>query len=61
MTDVVPDQNVWAKAEEIAMKLARKPADALRACKRLSKARDREAIHQAASRELNEFAVSPIP
>jgi enoyl-CoA hydratase/carnithine racemase len=56
VTAVVPDQNVWAKASEIAMNLARKPAEALRACKKLIKAPDREAIDRAVSRELSEFA-----
>jgi enoyl-CoA hydratase/carnithine racemase len=57
VTAVVPDQNVWAKATEIATNLARKPAEALRACKKLIKAPDREFIAQAVSRELSEFAV----
>jgi len=56
VTAVVPDQDVWAKAAEIAMNLARKPAEALRACKKLIKAPDRESIDQAVSRELSEFA-----
>jgi enoyl-CoA hydratase/carnithine racemase len=58
LTAVVPDQNVWAKAAEIAMNLARKPAEALRASKRLIKAPGRESIDQAVSRELSEFAAS---
>jgi enoyl-CoA hydratase/carnithine racemase len=56
VTAVVPDQNVWAKAAEIAMNLAKKPAEALRACKKLIKAPDRESIDQAVGRELSEFA-----
>src|SRR5271170_170052 len=56
VTAVVPDQNVLAKASEIAKQLARKPAEALRACKKLIKAPDREFIDQAVSRELSEFA-----
>jgi enoyl-CoA hydratase/carnithine racemase len=56
VTAVVPDKDVWDKAEDIATNLARKPAEALRACKRLIKAPDREAIDQAVSRELSEFA-----
>jgi enoyl-CoA hydratase/carnithine racemase len=56
VTAIVPDQNVWAKASEIAINLARKPAEALRACKKLIKAPDRESIGQAVSRELSEFA-----
>jgi enoyl-CoA hydratase/carnithine racemase len=57
VTAVVPDQNVLAKAAEVATNLARKPAGALRACKKLIKAPDQDSIHQAVSRELNEFAV----
>ena len=57
VTAVVPDENVWAKASEIATNLARKPAEALRACKKLIKAPDRESMDQAVSRELSEFAV----
>jgi enoyl-CoA hydratase/carnithine racemase len=56
VTAIVPDQNVWTKASEVAMNLARKPAGALRACKKLIKAPDRESIGQAVSRELSEFA-----
>jgi enoyl-CoA hydratase/carnithine racemase len=56
VTAVVPDQDVWAKSLEIAMKLARKPVEALRACKKLMKAPDRESLDQAVSRELGEFA-----
>jgi enoyl-CoA hydratase/carnithine racemase len=56
VTAVVSDQNVWAKASEIAMNLARKPAEALRACKKLLKAPERESIDQAVSREVGEFA-----
>jgi enoyl-CoA hydratase/carnithine racemase len=56
VTAVVPDQNVWDQATEIAMKLARKPAEALRACKKLIKASEQDALRQAVSRELSEFA-----
>jgi enoyl-CoA hydratase/carnithine racemase len=56
VTAVVPDQNVRAKADEIAMNLARKPAEALRACKKLIKAPDRESLDRAVGRELSEFA-----
>ena len=56
VTAVVPDQNVWDKASEIAMDLARKPAEALRACKKLIKAPEQDSIRQAVSRELSEFA-----
>ena len=55
-TAVVRDQNVLAKAAEIAMNLARKLVEALRACKKLIKAPDRESIDQAVSREVGEFA-----
>jgi enoyl-CoA hydratase/carnithine racemase len=57
VTAVVPDQNVWAKASEVAMNLSRKPAEALRTCKRLIKAPERESLNQAASHEIAEFAV----
>jgi enoyl-CoA hydratase/carnithine racemase len=56
VTAVVPDQDVRAKAAEVAMKLAGKPAEALRACKKLLKAPDRETMNQAVGRELSEFA-----
>jgi enoyl-CoA hydratase/carnithine racemase len=56
VTAVVPDQNVWAKAVEVALNLAQKPAEALMACKKLIKTPDRESIDQAASRESSEFA-----
>jgi enoyl-CoA hydratase/carnithine racemase len=56
VTAIVPDENVWAKAEETATSLARKPAEALRACKKLLKAPDRESMDQAVSREFSEFA-----
>jgi enoyl-CoA hydratase/carnithine racemase len=39
------------------MSLARKPAEALRACKKLIKAPDRESMDRAVNRELSEFAV----
>jgi enoyl-CoA hydratase/carnithine racemase len=56
VTTVLPDQSVFAKATDIAMNLARKPAEALKACKKLMKASDRESIDQAVKRELSEFA-----
>ena len=56
VTAVVPDQNVWDKASGIAASLARKPAAALRACKKLIKAPEQDSIRQAVSRELSEFA-----
>jgi enoyl-CoA hydratase/carnithine racemase len=57
VTAVVPDQNVWEKAAEVAMKLAGKPAEALRSCKKLIKAPEQDSLRQAVSRELSEFAV----
>jgi enoyl-CoA hydratase/carnithine racemase len=56
VTAVVPDQNVWDKASGVATNLTRKPAEALRACKRLIKAPEQDSIRQAVSRELSEFA-----
>jgi enoyl-CoA hydratase/carnithine racemase len=56
VTAVVPDENVWTKATDIATNLARKPGEALRACKKLMKAPDRVSTDEAAIRELNEFA-----
>jgi enoyl-CoA hydratase/carnithine racemase len=57
VTAVVPDPNVWDKAMEAAVRLAGKPAEALRACKKLIKAPEQDAIREAVTRELNEFAV----
>ena len=56
VTAVVPDQDVLAKANEAATKLAGKPSGALKACKRLMKDPDRENLKQAVGRELGEFA-----
>lgn len=56
VTAIVPDRNVWGKASEIAMSLARKPAEALGQVRKLLNASDREAMNQAVSRELSEFA-----
>ena len=56
VTAVVPDQNVQDKATETAMKLAGKPAEALRACKKLIKAPELDSIREAVSSELREFA-----
>jgi enoyl-CoA hydratase/carnithine racemase len=56
LTAVVPDQNVWDKANEIATNLARKPTGALKACKKLIKAPEHDSVRQAVSRELSEFA-----
>jgi enoyl-CoA hydratase/carnithine racemase len=57
VTAVVPDQDVLAKANETATKLAQKPSGALRACKKLMKDPERENLSQAVGRELNEFAI----
>jgi enoyl-CoA hydratase/carnithine racemase len=56
VTAVVPDQDLLAKAMDTAIKLALKPAEALKACKKLIKDPDRENIKQAVSRELGEFS-----
>jgi enoyl-CoA hydratase/carnithine racemase len=56
VTAVVPDQNVWDKASGVATNLARKPAEALRACKKLIKAPEQDSLRQAVTRELSEFA-----
>jgi enoyl-CoA hydratase/carnithine racemase len=57
VTAIIPEQNVWAKPSEIAIALARKPAEALKACKKLLKAPDLESIDRTVSRELREFAI----
>ncbi len=56
VTAVVADQNVLDKATEVAMKLAGKPAEALRACKKLIKSPEQGSLRQAVSDELREFA-----
>ena len=57
VTAVIADQDVMAKANETATKLAQKPSGALRASKRLMKDSDREDLKQAVVREVGEFAV----
>jgi 1,4-dihydroxy-2-naphthoyl-CoA synthase len=57
VTRVLPDQDVLATATETARKLAQKPRDALRACKRFTKACSREQIEQAIKTENEEFAL----
>jgi len=57
VTQVVPDQNVLAKATETARTLAAKPAGALQACKRLMKRSSREQIKSALEIENEEFSV----
>jgi enoyl-CoA hydratase/carnithine racemase len=56
VTQVVPDQNLLATATETARKLAAKPADALRSCKRLMKRAVREPLELAVKFENAEFA-----
>jgi len=56
VTQVVPDQNVLAKATETAQTLAAKPAGALQACKRLMKRSSREQIKKALEIENEEFS-----
>jgi enoyl-CoA hydratase/carnithine racemase len=57
VTQVVPDQNVLAKATQTAQTLAAKPAGALQACKRLMKRSSREQIKKAVKIENEEFSV----
>lgn len=56
VTQVVPDAKLLAVSTETAQKLAEKPIDALRACKRLMKAASRALLEQAMSVENEEFA-----
>ena len=56
VTQVVPDQNVLARATETAQTLAAKPAGALQACKRLMKRSSREQIKKAMEIENEEFS-----
>ncbi len=57
VTQVVPDQNLLAKANETAQMLAAKPAGALQACKRLMKRSSREQVKKALKIENEEFSV----
>ena len=56
VTQVVPDQSVLGIATDTAESLARKPARALQACKRLMKRPVREPLEQAVRFENEEFA-----
>jgi enoyl-CoA hydratase/carnithine racemase len=56
VTQVVPDEQLLATANETARKLAEKPPVALQACKRLMKATVREQLEQAVKVENVEFA-----
>ncbi len=57
VTAVVPDQAVLETATQAARKLAEKPADALRASKKLLKRAIREDLEEAGRLEVEEFAV----
>jgi len=57
VTAVVPDQAVLETATQAAQKLAQKPADALRASKKLLKRAIREHLDEARRLEMEEFAV----
>jgi enoyl-CoA hydratase/carnithine racemase len=56
VTQVVPDQKLLATATETAQKLAEKPVDALRACKRLMRQSSREQVERAMKIENEEFS-----
>lgn len=56
VTQVVPDQQLLAKATETAQALAAKPAGALQACKKLMKRSSRERIMTAMRVENEEFS-----
>ena len=56
MTQVVPDQKLLVTATETAQKLAEKPVDALRACKRLMRQSSREQVERAMKIENQEFS-----
>lgn len=56
VTSVVPDQKLLATATETAQTLAKKPAGAVQACKRLMKGTFREQLEQAVKLENQVFA-----
>jgi enoyl-CoA hydratase/carnithine racemase len=56
VTQVVSEQDLLATATATAQKLAEKPAEALRACKRLMRQSTREQLERAAKSELEEFS-----
>jgi enoyl-CoA hydratase/carnithine racemase len=56
VTNVVPDQKLLATATETAQTLAKKPAGAVQACKRLMKGAFREQLEQAVKVENHVFA-----
>jgi enoyl-CoA hydratase/carnithine racemase len=55
-TQVVPDSELLATATATAQKLAKKPAQALQACKRLMRQSTREHLQQAARSENEVFS-----
>ena len=57
VTQVVPDDQVFATATATAQTLAEKPSEALQACKRLMRQSTREHLEQAAKSENAEYAV----
>src|ERR1700757_4163659 len=57
VTQIVPDAHLLATATEAAQTLAEKPADALRACKRLMRRSVRDQLRQAAKAENEGFSV----
>ena len=57
VTQVAPDQNVMVTATEVARKLAAKPADALRASKRLMRSAFVDQIKAAMKLENKEYSV----
>jgi enoyl-CoA hydratase/carnithine racemase len=56
VTQVVNEQDLLATATATAQKLAEKPAEALRACKRVMRQSTREQLERAAKSELEEFS-----
>ena len=56
VTNVIPDQELLATATETAQALAKKPAGAVQACKRLMKGAFREQLEQAVQFENQVFA-----
>jgi len=56
VTRVIPDEMLLTAATETAQNLAKKPADALQACKRLMKWSTRQQVEDAMRAENDEFA-----
>ena len=57
VTEVVPDNQVFATASATAQKVAEKPTEALQACKRLMRQSTREHLEQAVKAENEEYSV----